>query len=46
MAPQNVSASNQMQHAKNIIKNMKNWVVISWICGEDQLAQGEGNKLV
>jgi hypothetical protein len=30
----------------NAIKNMKNWVVISWICGEDQLAQREGSKLV
>jgi hypothetical protein len=25
---------------------MKNWVVNSWICGEDQLAQGEGSELV
>jgi hypothetical protein len=32
--------------AKNIIKNMVNWVVISWICGEEQLAQGEDSKLV
>jgi hypothetical protein len=29
-----------------IIKNTRNWVVISWICGEDQLAQGEGSKLI
>jgi hypothetical protein len=28
------------------MKNMTNWVVISWICGEDQLAQGGGSKLV
>jgi hypothetical protein len=25
---------------------MTNWVVISWICGEDRLTQGEGSKLV
>jgi hypothetical protein len=25
---------------------MTNWVVISWICGEDLLARGEGSKLV
>jgi hypothetical protein len=31
---------------ENIIKNMTNWVVISWIHGEHQLAQGEGSKLV
>jgi hypothetical protein len=31
---------------ENIIKNMTNWVVISWIYGEGQLAQGEGSKLV
>jgi hypothetical protein len=31
---------------ENIIKKMKNLVVISRICGEDQLAQGEGSKLV
>jgi hypothetical protein len=31
---------------ENIIKNMTNWVMISWICAEDQLAQGESSKLV
>jgi hypothetical protein len=31
---------------ENIIKNMTNWVVISWICGKDQVARGEGSKLV
>jgi hypothetical protein len=31
---------------KNIIKNMANWVVSSWRCGEDQLAQGEASKLI
>jgi hypothetical protein len=31
---------------ENIIKNMTNWVVSSARCGEDQLAQGEGSKLV
>jgi hypothetical protein len=31
---------------ENIIKNMTNWVVISWICGKDQLARGEGSKVV
>jgi hypothetical protein len=30
---------------ENIMKNMTNWVVIPRICGEDQLAQGEGSKL-
>jgi hypothetical protein len=25
---------------------MTNWFVSSWRCGEDQLAQGEGSKLV
>jgi hypothetical protein len=31
---------------ENIIKNITNQVVISWKCGEDQLAQGEDSKLV
>jgi hypothetical protein len=31
---------------ENIMKNMTNWVVISWIYGEDQLAHREGSKLV
>jgi hypothetical protein len=31
---------------KNIIKNMKNWVVVQWKCVKDQLEQGEGSKLV
>jgi hypothetical protein len=31
---------------ETIMKNMTNWVVISWICGEDQLPQREGSKLV
>jgi hypothetical protein len=46
MAPENISASNQMQQPENIIKDMRNWVVISWICGEDQIAHGEGSKLI
>jgi hypothetical protein len=31
---------------ENIIKDLTNWVVISWICGQDQIAQGEDSKLV
>jgi hypothetical protein len=31
---------------ENIMKNMKNWVVISCVCGEDQLAQREGSTFV
>jgi hypothetical protein len=28
------------------MKNMTNWDVNLWICGEDQLAKGEGSKLI
>jgi hypothetical protein len=45
MVPQNISASNQMQRAGKYYKEYENWVVISWMCEEDLLAQEEGSKL-
>jgi hypothetical protein len=41
--PFNLVLSHLME---NIIKNMTNWVMSSWGCGEDQLAHGEGSMIV
>jgi hypothetical protein len=38
--------NDELMTPQNIIHNMTNWVVSSWTCGEDQLVQGEGSRLI